>query len=228
MCRFEWYGTENLPAEGGFIAAANHSSNLDPLTFSLFLVDNGYTPRILAKRSLFTTPVIGSIMRATHMIPVDRGTEKAGESLAAAAAELEKGACVALYPEGTLTRDPDYWPMEGKTGVARMAFASRVPVIPIGQWGVTDVLDRYSKVLKPFGKKKRVQLRVGAPVDLSDLYTEEPSAEVLREATSRVMDAISDLVGESRGETPPKPRFDLRQHPANKKKQTHYPPTERP
>jgi 1-acyl-sn-glycerol-3-phosphate acyltransferase len=227
ICRYEWSGGENLPAEGGFIAAANHVSDFDAVTTAHFLIDNGYEPRILAKRTLFTTPVIGAILRGTNMIPVDRGTSDAGRSLDAAAEALASGSCVAIFPEGTLTRDPDLWPMEGKTGVARLALAAKVPVIPIGQWGQTAVLDRYGKILKPW-PKKRIQIRVGQPVDLSDLYDREIDGATLREATNRVMDAIGDIVGELRGEQPPSPRFDLRKHPENKKKQRVYKKVERP
>jgi 1-acyl-sn-glycerol-3-phosphate acyltransferase len=138
----EWTGTEHLPHGSGFIAAANHATELDALTFAHFLYDQGYEPRILAKRGLFTTPVIGSLLRATRMIPVDRGTAEAGRSLVAARRELEGGACVAIFPEGTITRDPDLWPMTGKTGLARMALATRQPVLPIAQWGAGDILAR--------------------------------------------------------------------------------------
>jgi 1-acyl-sn-glycerol-3-phosphate acyltransferase len=227
MVRYRFYGTENLPKSGGFIAAANHVSDFDALTFTDFLLQNGYHPRVLAKRSLFNTPVVKNLMKSAGMIPVDRGTEKASESLDAAAELLRQGACVALFPEGTLTRDPDLWPMEGKTGVARLALATGVPVIPVGQWGAVNVLGRYSKVLKPF-PPKTVRIMAGPPVDFSDLYSQEITSEVLREATDRVMDAISELVGKVRGGTPPDPRFDLRLHPEFKKKQHKYPPVTRP
>ncbi|QAY71580.1 lysophospholipid acyltransferase family protein [Xylanimonas protaetiae] len=223
----EWTGTENLPRTGGFIAAANHATELDALTFAHFLYDQGYEPRILAKRGLFTTPVIGSLLRATRMIPVDRGTTEAGRSLEDARAQLEGGACVAIFPEGTLTRDPDLWPMEGKTGLARLALATRQPVVPIAQWGAGDILARYARVPHLIGRK-RVQVRVGAPVDLSDLYDRPTDAAALREATSRVMGAITRELEVIRGEQAPAARFDLRLHPEHKKKQTTYPPVERP
>lgn len=223
----EWTGTENLPRSEGFIAAANHATELDALSFAHFLYDQGYEPRILAKRGLFTTPVIGSLLRATRMIPVDRGSTEAGRSLEAARIELEGGACVAIFPEGTLTRDPDLWPMEGKTGLARLALATRRPVIPIAQWGAGDILARYARVLHLFGRK-RIQVRVGPAVDLSDLYDRPADSATLREATNRVMDAITRELEVLRGEKAPAARFDLRLHPGHKKKQTTYPPVERP
>ncbi len=227
VARYEWLGTEHLPRSGGFIAAANHATEIDAITFAQYLFDNGYEPRVLAKRGLFTTPVIGTLMRATRMIPVDRGTTQGGHSLDAAREELEKGACVAIFPEGTITRDPDLWPMEGKTGLARLALATRVPVIPVGQWGGGDLLERYGRVLRPF-PRKRVRVQAGPAVDLSDLYDRPHDAATLREATSRVMAAITVEVEKLRGEKAPAARFDLKLHPEYDKKQKTYPPVERP
>lgn len=227
FAKFRWGGVENIPREGGFIAAANHVSELDSVTFPEFLLANGRMPRILAKRALFDTPVVGAFLRQAGMIPVDRGTEKAASSLKVAEDELHEGACVAIFPEGTLTRDPDCWPMEAKTGVARLALATKVPVIPVGQWGASNVLPRYSRMPK-FGKRREIQIVAGKPVDLSDLYDKPITAELLREATDRIMDAITNIVEGLRGEKAPEPRFDLKLHPEYKKKQTTYPPVQRP
>lgn len=204
--RRDWRGVEHLPREGGFIAAANHMTNVDPLTFAHFLWDNGVVPRILAKSSLFTVPVVGRVLRATGQIPVHRNTARAGESLTAAEVALAQGECVAVFPEGTLTREPDLWPMQGRTGVARLALATRAPVVPIAQWGPQDLLGRYSKVLKPF-PRKRVTVVAGPPVDLSDLYDRPTDTVVLREATERVMTAITRLLEEIRGEEAPAERY---------------------
>lgn len=227
MVRYEWRGGENLPRSGGFIAAANHATELDALTFAHYLFDHGYEPRILAKRSLFTAPVLGSVLRATRMIPVDRGSAAAARSIQAASDQLGDGACVAIFPEGTITRDPDLWPMEAKTGLARIALASRLPVVPIAQWGAHEVLGRYGRVLKPF-PRKRVQMVAGPPVDLSDLYDRPVDSATLREVMNRVMDAITELLSELRGEPAPAARFDLRRHPEYEARKMHYPPVERP
>lgn len=227
LVRYEWRDVENLPPEGGFIAAANHATELDALTFAHFLFDQGYEPRILAKRGLFTTPVIGSLLRATRMIPVDRGSAAAAASLDAARGQLGDGACVAIFPEGTITRDPDMWPMEAKTGLARIALASKLPVVPIAQWGAHRVLPRYGRMIRPF-PRKTVTMVVGPPVDLSDLYDRPLDSQVLRETMNRVMDAITDLLADIREEPAPAARFDLRRHPEYEAKRTTYPPVERP
>jgi 1-acyl-sn-glycerol-3-phosphate acyltransferase len=139
MTRTAWSGTENLPREGGYIVAANHMTNLDPLTFAHFLYDNGIAPKILAKAPLFKVPVLAGILRATGQIPVYRNTTSAGESLTAAVTAIREGDVVAVFPEGTLTRDPELWPMVGKTGIARLALTTRAPVIPVAQWGAQNL-----------------------------------------------------------------------------------------
>lgn len=212
MMRLDWQGQENIPATGGFVAAANHVTNLDPLTFVHFLYDAGREPRILAKASLWKVPVLGWALNTTRMIPVARGSMRAGASVQAGVQELRDGACVAIFPEGTLTRDPDGWPMVAKTGMARLALEARVPVVPIAQWGVEQVLPRYSMRLRPF-PRKLVHVHAGPPVDLSDLYDRPVDAVVLREATDRVLDAITALLEEIRGQEAPAERYDLRRHP---------------
>lgn len=226
MCRYDWRGGEHLQQPDGFIAAGNHVTELDALSFAHYIFDQGVEPRILAKRGLFDSPV-GFALRATRMIPVDRGSAAAAQSLMAARDQLGQGACVAILPEGTLTRDPDLWPMEGKTGLARIALATRMPVVPIAQWGVTEIMPRYGRTLRPFPRKK-VWVWAGPPVDLSDLYDRPTDSAVLREATTRVMDAITALLEEIRGEKAPEKRFDLRLHPDYVAKRTVYPPVERP
>lgn len=212
VTRRAWSGTEHLPRDHGFIAAANHMSYVDPLTTAHYLYDNGFAPRILAKAPLFKVFFVGSVLRASGQIPVYRNTSRAGESLDAALDALRDGECVAVFPEGTLTRDPDLWPMVGKTGVARLALQSRAPVIPIAQWGADALMPRYGKLPRPFPRKLQTVV-AGPPVDLDDLYGKPLDALVLREATERVMGAITALLAEVRGEQPPAHRFDSRRSP---------------
>jgi 1-acyl-sn-glycerol-3-phosphate acyltransferase len=209
MFRPSWSGAEHLPRDRGFIVAVNHVTNLDPLTFAHFLWDNGHAPRIMAKDSLFRVPVLGPVITGIGLIPVARGTAAAGASLDAAAAALAAGECIAVFPEGTLTRDPDLWPMVAKTGTARLALATGAPVVPVAQWGAHRVLGRYSKVLKPVPRKP-VSVVAGPPVDLSDLAAGPHDSTALRSATTRIMAAITQQLAQIRGEQPPEHVFDLR------------------
>ncbi len=204
--RREWRGVENLPTDRGYIVAANHVTQADPLTLAHFLWDNGVVPRILAKASLFTAPVIGAALRGTGQIPVQRNSSAAGQSLDAGAQAVRDGECVVVFPEGTLTREPDMWPMQGKTGVARLALTTRAPVVPVAQWGAHHLLARYGKVphLLP---RARVQVVAGPPVRLDDLYDRPQDTATLREATERVMAAITSLLEGLRGEQAPAARY---------------------
>ncbi len=203
-----WRGQEHLPSTGGFLAAGNHMSPFDPLPFALFIIHHGHPLRMLAKAPLFKVPVLGWILRKTGQIPVFRQTATAGESLNFAVEQLTAGECVAVFPEGTLTREPHLWPMAGKTGVARLALTAKVPVVPIAQWGSDAILPRYTKRFRPFPRKP-VWVHAGPPVDLSDLYDRPQDTLVLREATERIMAAITGLLEDIRGEQAPEVRYDM-------------------
>jgi 1-acyl-sn-glycerol-3-phosphate acyltransferase len=215
ITRRDWQGVENLPPRG-FIAAANHVTEVDPVTLAHFLYKQGRAPKITAKASLFKVPVLGGILRRTGMIPVHRGTAGAAQSLVDSTARLEEGECVVFFPEGTLTRDPDGWPMVGKTGVARLALTSRAPVVPIAQWGAEQLLAPYGKVFKPV-PPKRVTVHAAPPVDLSDLYDRPQDTATLREATERIMAAITAELERIRGEKAPAERFDMRKNPGSER-----------
>jgi 1-acyl-sn-glycerol-3-phosphate acyltransferase len=118
---------------------------------------------------------------------------------------------VVVYPEGTLTRDPDLWPMTGKTGAARIALTSGRPVVPLAHWGVQEIMRPYRKELR-FFPPKVIRISVGPPVDLDDLRDRPLSAEVLTEATSRIMDAITTQLESVRRESAPAERWDPRLH----------------
>jgi len=213
ITRRDWQGAENLP-DRGFIAAANHVTEVDPVTLAHFLYNQRRPPKITAKASLWKVPVVGGVLSRTGMIPVHRGTAGAAQALVDSTEQLDRGECVVFFPEGTLTRDPDGWPMAGKTGVARLALTSRAPVVPIGQWGAEQLLAPYGKVFKPI-PPKRVAVHAGPPVDLSDLYDRPLDAATLREATDRIMAAITAQVEQIRGEKAPAERFDMRRNPGS-------------
>ena len=203
----DWQGQERLPS-GGFVLAPNHISHLDPFLISHFMVDQGIPPRFLAKDTLMSLPVAGRILRGAEQIPVYRSTRGAAESLRAAVAAVEEGSVVTIYPEGTITRDPAAWPMTGRTGAVRVALATGRPLMPVMQWGPQDVLWPYSKKLRLF-PRKTIHVRVGEPIDLSDLDGRELTEELLDTATNRLMDALTAMMSQVRGELPTTPRIDV-------------------
>lgn len=194
-------GRHHVPGGGGVVLAFNHLSNVDPIVAVVFALMSDRVPRVLAKASLWRVPVVNRVMRSGGHIPVERGTAKASEALRPAVEALGEGKCVMAFPEGGFTTDPDDWPIKGKTGVARMALGARVPVVPVAVWGTQDVLPRGS-FLPRLLPRKRVDVVAGAPVDLSDLYDRELTAEVLDEATARVMEAITTMLAGIRSASP--------------------------
>ncbi len=209
LTKRRWVGGQNIPARGGCVLASNHISHLDPLTFAHFVYGYGRLVRFLAKAEMFDVPFVGRIIRSAKQIPVYRLTNDASHAFRAAVAAVEDGECVVVYPEGTITREPQLWPMTGKTGAARIALASGAPVIPIAQWGAHDILAPYGK--KPrLLPRKTISMKAGEPVALDDLRAKPISPEVLREATDRIMDAITSLLADLRGEQAPAVRFDPR------------------
>jgi 1-acyl-sn-glycerol-3-phosphate acyltransferase len=204
----EWSGMEHIPAEGGFITVVNHNSYLDPLSYAHFQYNSGRVPRFLAKDGLFRAPFLGQILRGTSQIPVYRESSNASHAFRAAVAAVNSGECVAVYPEGTLTRDPDLWPMTGKTGAARIALLTGAPVIPVAQWGANEAMPPYAKEkrLRLF-PRKTLKVAAGPPVDLSEWMDQEPSAEVLRAATDAIMDSVTELLARLRDEPVPAGSF---------------------
>lgn len=208
IARHEWDGVEKLPDEG-FVFAINHLSWVDPFTLALFQYDNNIPPRYLAKSSLFELPIAGWILHKTGQIPVYRATGRANEAFSAAIDVINSGDPVVFYAEGTITRDPDLWPMSGKTGPVRVALETGKPLIPIAQWGAQNIWYPYSspKTIRIF-PRRTIQIKVGDPVDLSDLAGQEITNDILHEAADRMMDAITALLIDIRGEKPTSPRLD--------------------
>jgi len=204
-----WHGGDHIPRSGGVIVVANHISKIDPITFGHFVHGAGRVPHYLAKVELFENKFLGPIFRGTDMIPVYRGGENAGASVAAAVQAVRDGMCIVVYAEATITRDPNLWPMVGKTGAARIALETGAPVIPVAQWGAHRILPPYSKrpSLLP---RQTVYVRAGEPVDLGDLAGRELTPEVLAEATERIMTAITAELEVIRAEKAPAERFDPR------------------
>ena len=198
---------EYLPATGPAVVAPNHYSEIDPLVIGLTIWKLGRAPRYLGKASLFTIPVFGALLRKSGQIPVERAGSRGSDPLAAANQLVEDNSVVVVYPEGTLTRDPDLWPMRGKTGAVRLALTAGVPLIPVAHWGTQKILPRYGKKLSMFPRKD-VDIRFGPPVDLSRFEGRPLNAAMLAEATEILMSAITALLAELRDEQAPAERWD--------------------
>ena len=189
--RFE--RADHIPASGPAIIVANHLSMTETLAMARLVTGHHRFPHFLAKEEVFEWPVVGRIMRAARQIPVVRGSANAGDSLAVAARVLRRGHVVCLYPEGTLTRQPDLRPGPGKTGAARLALGNPgVPVIPVGMWGPRPDL-------KHLWHRHTVRMIVGEPVDLTPWADRAQDADAVRAATTSIMDRITEVTEAARG-----------------------------
>ncbi len=188
-------GAHRIPTHGPVVLASNHISYLDPLLLAYVADRRRRRVRFLAKAELFDKRGLAWALRRINQIPVQRNTADAASSLDAAVEALRARECVTVFPEGTISLDLE--PMAGKTGTARLAAATRVPVTPVGLWGGHRIMCK--------GRKPRwrtgvaVTAVVGAPIRVDP-------AEDLYEATDRIMAAIADCVGRARAIYPQRPR----------------------
>lgn len=207
--RRDWRHLERIPRQGGVILAANHISHADPMVLADFVVFGARRlPRYLAKSTLFRgNGLVGRVMRGARQIPVHRGTADASLALRDAVAALQAGECVTIYPEGTVSRDPEKWPMHARTGVARLALLSGAPVIPVAQWGAQAMLDSYRGKGLHLLPRHTMSVSAAEPVDLSPWQGKELSSEVLHAATAAVMSALTRELEVLRGEPAPAVAF---------------------
>jgi 1-acyl-sn-glycerol-3-phosphate acyltransferase len=213
LFKLEIDGQEKLPRDGAYVLAPNHLSEVDPLVVALAVWRSGRAPRFMAKESLFRVPVLGWALRATGMVPVARAASAASARATLEASETlaRHGRGVIVYPEGSLTREPELWPMRGKTGAVRLALAGGIPVIPMAHWGAQQVLPRYGK-LKLWPLRRRVRVVIGDPVDLSAYAGRASSQSALVEATDVVMADIAGLLSQLRGVPAPPERWNPADH----------------
>ncbi len=191
-------GLEHVPMRGGALVVLNHPSYIDPIIDAIYIHEHGRVPRFFTKHTLWNIPGLARVLDGAGQIPVFRGTANAGDSLRGAHDALKAGKVVIIYPEGTLTKDPDGWPSDLRTGVARLALANDVPVIPAARWGTREIFDSRRRRFRPFPRKP-VQLLAGEPLDLSEYRGRDEDRELLREVTEVIMGRVTELLKEIRG-----------------------------
>jgi len=191
--RPEAEGLENVPAEGPVILASNHLSYADWLFMPLTL---NRKVTFVAKAEYFTTPGIkgwlqAKFFRGAGQVPIDRTSgDSAAGALMSAKRVLDAGDLFGIYPEGTRSHDGRLY--RGKTGVARLAIETGVPVIPTGVVGT----DRIAPPGKKFGRWTRPVVRFGKPLDFSRYEGLENDRFILRSATDEIMYEIMRLSGQ--------------------------------
>jgi 1-acyl-sn-glycerol-3-phosphate acyltransferase len=195
--RFE--GLEHVPRKGPVLVAANHISYFDPLAHGYFMVKAGRRPRFLAKKELYGNSFLRRALLGAGQIPVERGSGSHAPVEAAMKA-LREGEAVMVYPEGTITKKPDLMPMSGKTGIARLALAARIPVLPIAVWGSHRVWGSHGSRSISFGRP--IRLKAGPPLDFSRFEDEQNDPATLRKVTDAVIEELSRLVEDLRARYP--------------------------
>ncbi|QPK83150.1 1-acyl-sn-glycerol-3-phosphate acyltransferase [Corynebacterium qintianiae] len=181
------HGLEHIPAEGGALIVANHTGWFD-------FIFTGMGPhvagrrlvRFMAKKEVFSAPVIGAMMRAMRHVPVDRAA--GADSIDSAVDWIQKGSLVGIFPEGTISRSFEL--SEFKTGAARIAQRADAPLIPCAIWGsqriwTKDLPRRLGRTNTP------VIIRYGAPVALDGTPDE---------VTQRLKQAVQELLDLNRAE----------------------------
>jgi 1-acyl-sn-glycerol-3-phosphate acyltransferase len=191
---FRWKvsGAENIPKQGPVIVACNHISYFDPLCHAYMIDRSGRKCRFFAKAELWKNPFLKFVLTHAHQIPVERGSGESGP-VEKAIEWLRKDELVVIYPEATITTNPDLTPMQGKTGVGRVALATGAPVVPIAVWGSHWVRP---KKRKPVQKWRRlIVLKAGEPMRFDDLKGKD-GVDAAREVTDRVVGELDRLVRE--------------------------------
>jgi 1-acyl-sn-glycerol-3-phosphate acyltransferase len=192
----EWTieGAHLVPTRGPVILASNHTSYLDPLVLA-YLADRRHRRvRFLTKAELFDKKPLGFLLRQIHQIPVVRHSPSAAGSLERAVQALARGECVAIFPEGTISLDLE--PMAGKSGTARLAAQSGVPVTPVGLWGAHRIMFK--------GRKPNWRWGVAESVVVGPRLRMDPEEDVI-DATNRIMSAIARCVARAREIYPQRP-----------------------
>ncbi|MDP9068878.1 MAG: 1-acyl-sn-glycerol-3-phosphate acyltransferase [Actinomycetota bacterium] len=204
MSWFRWSieGLERIPDHGPAILAFNHIAFLDPFAAAYAVDLAGRRPRFLAKAELFDDPRISWILKGCGQIPVQRGTAQAPMALDTALRALERGEVIVIFPEGTITSDPDLNPMEAKTGMARLALASGIDVTPCGLWGTANIWPK-DFATRWWPPKQDIMVRVGQPMKM----TGDPSStDDWRRCGEIVMGEIARLVASLRPAVPDRRR----------------------
>lgn len=199
LYRHEVVGAENIPAESGAVLASNHVSFVDSIFLPLAAPRQVF---FLAKSDYFTTPGLkGRVMKwfftGVGQLPMDRtGGAASTASLQAAIDALREGKLVGIYPEGT--RSPDARLYRAKVGVARLAIAAGVPIVPVAQFGNEHVQVPGSNRLrlkKSNGQPIQIKTVIGQAIDTSAYAGKEDDWAAARELADLVMERISAMTG---------------------------------
>jgi 1-acyl-sn-glycerol-3-phosphate acyltransferase len=206
---------------GPCLLAANHIGVFDAAVLLAACHRIGVAPRFVTNGGLFDTPLIGGLFRRgghLRVEPLAAGCAVRGTALLP---QLSSGRPVLIYPEGRISADPDLWPDRGQTGLARLALATELPVLPLSQWGAHEVIPAATPPVRSLGglirltsvwlravrlrHRLRFRVHIGPPVDLTGLHPGRPG-DAMR-AHARIMLAITTGLAPLRADQPGTPPY---------------------
>ena len=203
------WGLEHVPETGPFITAATHVTMYDVFVPMMSLFHMGRRPRFMAKAEMAHWPVIGKWFQTVGMQSVPRRSGQAKAIETESINILTSGRPLTIWPEGTLTRDPQKWPMSMKSGVGYIALeASRrlgyqIPLYCSVTWGAASINQFW-----PW-PRKNVVMCYDDRLDYADLlatqdsWGDEPPVELAQALADRVRARMEEVMAEIRGEQPP-------------------------
>jgi len=178
-------GLKNVPKNGAFIVAANHSSYFDFISLITVLPRRVY---FLAAEKFYKSKFWRPLVAGTGQIKVDRESSDKKEVYQKVFSVLNGGEVLGIFPEGTRSADGKI----GKTytGVAKFALGAKVPVVPVGITGTFEVMSRHDKKPK---FKKNINVKIGKPIYFEEYYGKESDEVILRKITDRIIEEIEKL-----------------------------------
>jgi 1-acyl-sn-glycerol-3-phosphate acyltransferase len=204
-----------------FLIAANHIGVFDAAVLAAACHRIGITPRFVVNGGLFDTPLIGGLLRRAGYLRVDQLTAGCAVRSTALLPQISSGRPVLIYPEGRISTDPGLWPDRGQTGLARLALATQLPVVPLAQWGAQQVIPAATPPVRSLSgmvrlamvvmdavhptRRVRFRVHIGAPVDLAGLHSGQ-AGDAMR-AHTRIMLAITTGLVPLRADQPPGLRY---------------------
>ena len=188
-------GAENIPADGGAMLAINHTGYYDFILGGYPAYLRGRrTVRMMAKKAIFDTPVVGAALRAMGHISVNRSAGKGAASKDAAVQNLREGRLVGIFPEATISRAFEIKDL--KTGAVRIADEADAPLLPVIIWGSQRVWTKGlpKNLLRP---NVPIRVAVGTPIELSG--SAEKDTAVLKEAMEKLLETTREKYAERHG-----------------------------
>lgn len=177
--RVVFEGLENIPQTGGYIACANHRTDMDPAFLAWKLPQQLF---FMAKAELFRVPVLGFLFRRLGAFPVERGKGDTG-AVSFAEGIVQSGQVLGMFPEGSRSKDGKL--QRGKSGVVVIASHTGANVLPVG-----------IEYENPWRFRSKVTVRYGKLIQSAELKIENNSPSDIKAATKRVMSEIAVLVNQ--------------------------------